>query len=166
MTVFRTAFHLWFIYTEISSTNSNGLQKLFCWQDLKNLMFRLKNNPWRRSDRLSGEIDAIYAAQATSSASRSHGGGGGGGGGKNSTASALDLGDLFTRRAHHSGVVSGHELLSYSFLRGQACEPRRSIKRKHRTRYYSDQDCSLSPGVMTHTGHLNLLPCLQHNTSA
>ena len=69
------------------------------------------------SDRLSGEIDAIYAAHA-----------------KHSTASALDLGDLFNRRAHHSGVVSGHELLSYSFLRGQACEPRRSIKRKHRTR--------------------------------
>ena len=77
------------------------------------------------NDRLSGEIDAIYAA---------HGGGVGGVGSKTSTASALDLGDLFTRRAHHSGVVSGHELLSYSFLRGQACEPRRSIKRKHRTR--------------------------------
>ena len=66
------------------------------------------------SDQLSGEIDEIYA--------------------NNKTNSAADLGDLFTKRAHHSGVVSGHELLSYSFLGGQACEPRRSIRRKHRTR--------------------------------
>jgi hypothetical protein len=42
--------------------------------------------------------------------------------------------DIFTRRAHHSGVLSGHELLSYSFLGGQACEPRRSVRRKHRYR--------------------------------
>ena len=48
--------------------------------------------------------------------------------------SAVDLNDLYTRRAHHSGVLSGHELLSYSFLGGQACEPRRSIRRKHRSR--------------------------------
>ena len=33
-----------------------------------------------------------------------------------------------------SGVLSGHELLSYSFLGGQACEPRRSVRRKHRYR--------------------------------
>ena len=31
-------------------------------------------------------------------------------------------------------MLSGHELLSYSFLGGQACEPRRSIRRKHRYR--------------------------------
>ncbi len=43
-----------------------------------------------------------------------------------------ELPDLFTRRAHHSGVLSGHELLSYSFLGGQACEPRRSLRRRHR----------------------------------
>lgn len=42
--------------------------------------------------------------------------------------------ELYTRRAHHSGVLSGHELLSYSFLGGQACEPRRSVRRKHRYR--------------------------------
>ena len=29
---------------------------------------------------------------------------------------AEELPDLFTRRAHHAGVISGHELLSYSFL--------------------------------------------------
>ena len=45
-----------------------------------------------------------------------------------------ELPELFTRRAHHSGVISGHELLSYSFLGGAACEPRRSLRRKHRTR--------------------------------
>ena len=45
-----------------------------------------------------------------------------------------ELPDLFTRRAHHSGVISGHELLSYSFLGGQACEPRRSLRRKHRSK--------------------------------
>ena len=43
--------------------------------------------------------------------------------------------DLYTRRAHHSGVLSGHELLSYSFLGGQACQPRRSIRRKHRQKF-------------------------------
>ena len=46
-----------------------------------------------------------------------------------------ELPELFTRRAHHSGVISGHELLSYSFLGGAACEPRRSLRRKHRTRW-------------------------------
>lgn len=45
-----------------------------------------------------------------------------------------ELPDLFTRRAHHSGVISGHELLSYSFLGGHACEPRRSLRRKHRSK--------------------------------
>ena len=45
-----------------------------------------------------------------------------------------DLPELFTRRAHHSGVISGHELLSYSFLGGSACEPRRSLRRKHRSK--------------------------------
>ena len=53
---------------------------------------------------------------------------------KMTSNSAVDLNDLYTRRAHHSGVLSGHELLSYSFLGGQACEPRRSIRRKHRSR--------------------------------
>jgi len=43
-----------------------------------------------------------------------------------------ELPDLFTRRAHHAGIISGHELLSYSFLGGRACEPRRSLRRKHR----------------------------------
>ena len=49
-----------------------------------------------------------------------------------------ELPELFTRRAHHSGVISGHELLSYSFLGGAACEPRRSLRRKHRTRSGSE----------------------------
>merc|ERR1712045_241967 len=53
---------------------------------------------------------------------------------KMTSNSAVDLNDLYTRRAHHSGVLSGHELLSYSFLGGQACEPRRSVRRKHRYR--------------------------------
>jgi hypothetical protein len=43
-----------------------------------------------------------------------------------------ELPDLFTRRAHHAGVISGHEILSYSFLGGAACEPRRSLRRKHK----------------------------------
>eukprot|EP00093_Oithona_nana_P014521 14521.XXX_629394_630664_1 [CDS] Oithona nana genome sequencing. len=50
----------------------------------------------------------------------------------NSTNDLTD--NIYTRRAHHSGVLSGHELLSYSFLGGQACEPRRSVRRKHRYR--------------------------------
>lgn len=39
-----------------------------------------------------------------------------------------ELPDLFTRRAHHSGVLSGHELLSYregfrEGREGQGCQP-------------------------------------------
>ncbi len=45
-----------------------------------------------------------------------------------------ELPGLFTRRAHHSGVISGHELLSYSFLGGAACQPRRSLRRRHRSK--------------------------------
>ena len=45
-----------------------------------------------------------------------------------------ELPGLFTRRAHHSGIISGHELLSYSFLGGAACQPRRSLRRKHRSK--------------------------------
>lgn len=52
----------------------------------------------------------------------------------NKSNSTNNLDDLWTRHAHHSGVVSGHELMSYSFLGGQACEPRRSIRRRHRSR--------------------------------
>ncbi len=47
---------------------------------------------------------------------------------------ASELPGLFTRRAHHSGILSGHELLSYSFVGAAACQPRRSLRRRHRSK--------------------------------
>lgn len=60
---------------------------------------------------------------------------GGGGSGKN-FSSLQDIPQYMSSRKHvyHSGIWSGHEMMSYVFLEGQHCEPRRSLRRKRRSK--------------------------------
>lgn len=77
-----------------------------------------------------------------------------------------ELPDLFTRRAHHSGVISGHELLSYSFLGGAACEPRRSLRRKHRSKslYSSFRSTNSSRYILSNSTEKDLAPASAKTT--
>ncbi|CAB4065157.1 unnamed protein product [Lepeophtheirus salmonis] len=83
--------------------------------------------------------------------------------------------EIYTRRSHHSGIISGHELMSYTFLGGQACRPRRSVRRRHRYKGFVTKEIlaskkerrkkSFEDEVVDKKKYLDMGYCSSHDSS-